>query len=436
MDPAWFAGASPALVRNVVLAVALVATAGAAAYRHARGDLAGRTPAAVLATLAVWVVVLAVEEGTDLWRFHVAPTTVAGMPLEVSLGWALLWGAVPTLLGGPVWAWLVGFAWVDLVAMPLMGAVVVLHDGWLVGEALLLAGAAAPGLLLGRATVLRRWLPLRVGLQAALFTGLFGWLLPHLALRIDGLSWADVVDHPYLVRSLLLAAAVGIAVPALSAVVELARAGGTPFPWDPPSRLVTTGPYAYLANPMQVGAVGLLGLLALAAGSPSLAVGTLFCLTFSVVLAERHERATLARRWAAYGTYRQHVRAWWPRWRPYVPSPATLWVSEECDLCAATGAVVDLLTPTGLELRAAEEAPRPLRRMEWETRTGTTTGTTTGVGAFARALEHTTLPWAWMGWWMRLPGVDRVLQLVADGVGLGPRTLTARTPTTEDPGER
>src|SRR5690606_25880959 len=109
MTPVELTEASAAVVCNVVLAVALLGTAGAAAWRAHRGDLAERTPAAGLATLAVWVAVLAVEEGTDLWRFHEGPTTLAGMPLEISLGWALLWGAVPTLLGGATWGWLLAF---------------------------------------------------------------------------------------------------------------------------------------------------------------------------------------------------------------------------------------------------------------------------------------------------------------------------------------
>ncbi|MGL5860908.1 MAG: methyltransferase, partial [Phycicoccus sp.] len=336
-------------------------------------------------------------------------------------GWALTWGAIPAVVGGsPGWWWL-AFGWADVLLVPALDPLVVLGPGWLAGEAVLLGGVAAPALALGRLTAERRLLGVRVTLQVATFAGLFGWAAPTLALRRDGLGWADVVDHSFGVRAVILAAAVVVAVPVMSAVAELVRAGGgTPFPWDPPSRLVTTGPYAYLRNPMQAGVCLLLTLLGVAAGSPTLLLGVLLTAVFSVAVADPHERRMLATRWPGYPGYRVAVRAWAPRWRPMIGAPAILWVSESCALCRGTGEAVRRLGATGLELRAAESSPVRLTRMRWS---GPGVHDR-GVAALRRALEHASLPWAWWGWLIRLPVLTSLLQLVADACGLGPRDLS------------
>jgi hypothetical protein len=49
-----------------------------------------------------------------------------------------------------------------------------------------------------------------------------------------------------------------------------------------------------------------------------------------------------------------------------------------------------------------------------------------GVAAIARALEHVNLAWAMVGWCLRLPGFDRLAQLVADLLGAGPRDIPYR----------
>lgn len=412
------------LARNLVLAWPLALVGLAATLRtltDGATELMARVPPAFLATLWVWLVVHAVEASTSWWSFTDAPASMLGVPVEVSLGWALLWGALPVLAGGPLPLWFVGLAWIDLVTMELAGELVSLENGWLRGEVLLLVLGLAPALVLGWATRRRRWLRVRALLQVVLFTGVFGWLVPTVAMARDRLGWADVVAHPYPVRSLLLTAAVVVAIPALAAVTELVRAGGTPYPWDPPTRLVTTGPYAYVANPMQIGIAGLMVVLTLASGSATLALATVFSVVFSVVLAERHEELTLRARWVAYRDYRREVRNWLPRWRPWVGEPAMLWTSESCTLCAATGTMLDTMEPIGLSRHPAETSPRPLRRMTWEG----PDDRSDGVAAFARALEHTTLPWAWLGWWIRLPVVSAWLQLMADACGLGPRTIAS-----------
>ncbi len=114
-----------------------------------------------------------------------------------------------------------------------------------------------------------------------------------------------------------------LAVPAvlgISAVCEFARrGGGTPVPFDPPKRLVTTGPYAYIANPMQTAmTLVFLGWGALL-GSWWVIAAAAMAIVYSAGIAAWDEgrdlRARFGDRWIVY---RRHVRPWWPRWRPFV----------------------------------------------------------------------------------------------------------------------
>ncbi len=381
--------------------------------------------AAFLATAYAWCGVLIVHAlpiTTTWWRLSQGPTTLMGLPVETSLGWALMWGALPALLGGRARWWLVGFAWLDAVLMPQLQPLVVLESGWWQGEVLLLVVVAAPAAVLALATREQRLLGVRVVLQAVLFGGLVLWLLPSVILERTGGSWSALLDHGTPIKAGLLVAATFFAVPALAAVAELAKVGnGTPFPWDPPDRLVTTGPYAYLANPMQLGACGLMLVLAVGAGSWWLLGATVSAGLFSTVLAERHEQATMSVRWSDHAAYRRAVHAWRPRWRPYVRTPADLWIDDTCAVCRATGVSLDALGPTGLTVHDAARASTRLTRARWRLPLEPDPVIERGIAALARAVEQTTLPWAWCGWAVRLPGVVHLLGVVADACGLGPR---------------
>ncbi|MBD3783640.1 MAG: methyl-accepting chemotaxis protein [Micrococcales bacterium] len=211
---------SATVLRNLTLLGPLLVVVVAVVVQHRRGALRARVPGAVLATLLAWVGMLAVEAAGVWWAFAPGPTTVLGLPLETSLGWALAWGALPVLAGGYPGLWWCGFLWTDVLVVPHLAPLVRLDPDWLVGEAVLLVLVAAPALALGRLTVRRRGLAVRVVLQGMTFAGLFGWAAPTLALAHDGLGWADVVDHGFVLRGLLLAAAVVLAVPPLAAVAE------------------------------------------------------------------------------------------------------------------------------------------------------------------------------------------------------------------------
>ncbi|MCS3780278.1 methyltransferase family protein [Tsukamurella ocularis] len=413
-------------------AVALVPwlLAAAAAVTADRPRRAG----AALGTLWNAVALLALNAAAvrlGLWSFGtdeqpVTGSVWAGVPVDVVLGWAMLWGAVPVLLGAVVRPALTAAMLVaaDLLAMASLAPLVVLGPGWLWGEAAAIAAALVPGLLLGELTARGRAILVRSWLQTVLFTAILAWVLPTVALGFAARGWgAALAAWPRPVLSLWIQAGLLLAIVAQRAVAEFAEHGGTPFPWDPPPRLVRTGPYAYLSNPMQACAAAILLIEAAALLEWRLVAAAALAAVFAAVLAARHEDDQLTARFGpSWVAYRRAVRAWIPRLRPIEGNaPAELWVSATCSVCAPVGAWFARRAPRQLTVRAAEEHPAGLRRVRYTRPDGPATAS--GLAAIGRGLEHLGLGWAVVGWTLRAPILAPVLQVAADAVGGGPRRL-------------
>ncbi|PWU52424.1 hypothetical protein DLJ46_03020 [Micromonospora globispora] len=413
--------------RYLSLAVPLAAAVAAARLERDRGARA----AALLAFVAAAVGIAALNGAARRYGWYVfAPARGAyrGMPVDLWIGWAALWGPVPVLLRRvlPLPLALGLLLWVDVVAMPALHPLVRLGPHWLVGEVVGLFAVALPAQLLGRFCADRRHLRARTLLQVALFTALLLWFVPSVAFELGDGSWARLTALPPSVALVVAQVALLVATPALTAVREFAaRGGGTPYPWDPPGRLVTTGPYAYLANPMQLSAVALVLLTALVTRSVTLLLAAGAGVAFSAAVARPHEKYDLDTRYGeASRAYRQQVRDWWPRWRPYPSrSPAVLWLDDDCGPCAATWRFLARRHPVGLRIRPAGEHPRVLWRARY---TGDGGHEERGVAAVARALEHLHLGWAVVGWALRLPGVTWLAQLVTDAMIAPPHPVTPR----------
>jgi protein-S-isoprenylcysteine O-methyltransferase Ste14 len=407
---------------------------------HLRPDRR-RIAGALLATawnVAFLLVVNIVAVRVGWWRFDVGAggsgadagaglPTVSGVPADLWIGWALLWGAVPVLaaagrrhLGAVVAP--VALVAADLVLMPSAAPLVDLAPTWLVGEAVAVATCLVPGLLLGRWTADDRRLGARVVLQVVAFTTLVFFVVPSLVFAVTGDGWAPLLDRRrwQLVTAAVLASpAVGMA---LQAVAEFAAHGGTPVPLDPPQRLVTTGPYAFVANPMQLAGVILFAAWGLLVGSPILIGGAVVVAAFCAGIAGWTEDGELDERFGeGWHRYRREVRLWLPTWRPAVVEPAVTYVAETCEPCQQVGRFLSQRSSTGLDVRPAEQCPVPLRRIAYD-RGGRRD---TGIAAIGRSLEHVSLAWAAASWTARLPGVVHFLQLISDAVvgtpGAAPR---------------
>jgi protein-S-isoprenylcysteine O-methyltransferase Ste14 len=412
-----------------IAAAALAWVMRARPREQARKDAIAATMATIWVLLALPAVhVIALRAGW--WAYGFSGGTLLGMPVDLYLGWAFMWGALPMLAfpRTPLAVVVALLAVIDIIVMPFCDPVVRLGDRWLIGEAVVIAICLIPALLLGRWTLHERRLFGRVTLQVIGFSTFMLWLLPAIILEQTGGSWA-ALDAAAASHTLSVALQV-IAIPAvlgISAVCEFARrGGGTPVPFDPPKRLVTTGPYAYIANPMQTAmTLVFLGWGALI-GSGWVIAAAAMSIIYSAGIAAWDEgrdlRARFGDRWI---TYRRHVRPWWPRWRPFVAAPdkfSRLYVASSCGQCSTIGRWLQAREPIGLTFVAAEDHPtRDLWRITYEPGDGTPDEE--GVDAIGRALEHINFAWAFAGMAMRLPLVSSVLQAIIDASGGGPQRI-------------
>jgi protein-S-isoprenylcysteine O-methyltransferase Ste14 len=348
----------------------------------------------------LWSLPLLDAAARHLGWWH-GPTLDAPIPPELLVGWAVLWGPLALLLTSQMRLSVVigSLLLVDFVLMPQLEPLVFLSTTWMQGEILALTLVLLPAQLLGRWTLHGRQLIARSTLHFVQFTAVvMGWFPWWVLSQTGGPMPSDWPGSAWLHLPLMALALL----PGLAAVAAFGeRGGGTPVPFDPPPRLVTTGPYAYVANPMQLSFA--LAFLVLASWSrdPWLCLASTMAVVFGAGVGASIERHTLSRRhgepWSAW---RRHVRKWRPRWRPYTGGEALLlvergdpWAEGLADFLESRDARELLIVRKdhvngGLALDPVG-SPRALR----------------STHAAARALEHLHLGWAMVGWVLGLPGV-------------------------------
>lgn len=112
--------------------------------------------------------------------------------------------------------------------------------------------------------------------------------------------------------------ALGLTLFAASLHQFFSRGRGTLAPWDPPRRLVVSGPYRYVRNPMIAGVIFTLFGVAAAMRSVQHAWWAFAFLTINAVYIPLLEEPLIERRFGDdYRRYRTHVPRFIPRWRPW-----------------------------------------------------------------------------------------------------------------------
>ena len=151
----------------------------------------------------------------------------------------------------------------------------------------------------------------------AIFYGLLIFSFVVVALQVDRLLGINAI-FPRSLSIILALPVFSIALFLLGwSILYFFKSKGTPVPFNPPPRLVTTGPYAYVRNPMLSGVFALLFGLGVLLGSASLLVvfTPLFILINVWELKVIEEPELIKRLGEDYLEYRKRTPMFFPHFR-------------------------------------------------------------------------------------------------------------------------
>lgn len=147
--------------------------------------------------------------------------------------------------------------------------------------------------------------------------GTFGCLLPYL---LGYWHFRQPLPYWWIARAAGALLICGGLIPLAGAFTEFFRAGGTPVPVASPPRLVVTGFYRYVRNPIYAGFTAVLTGQALLFGSAGLLEYTVVAWCVGAAAVRWYEEPVLNRKFGVrYRAYRGAVPAWIPRLRPWTP---------------------------------------------------------------------------------------------------------------------
>jgi protein-S-isoprenylcysteine O-methyltransferase Ste14 len=153
---------------------------------------------------------------------------------------------------------------------------------------------------------------IRTAIFAPLFISLWTWYIPRWT------AGTRVFEDPRPAGFFIIALGAALALPAI--VLFAWRGLGTPALFDPPRRLVVSGPYRFMRNPMYTGmALVLLGeaIAFPALTGPMLVILAVFIALFTAMVMTYEEPALREKFGGDYVEYCRNVRRWLPRLRPF-----------------------------------------------------------------------------------------------------------------------
>lgn len=348
------------------------------------------------------------------WTFSQAEDLQIFIPYDLLFVWVIVWGTVVPFLfkGSKVFFASVILFWIDVLYMPYLENfdIIRLGEYWLVGEVLLILFVFLPAFMWSKLCLRQT----HVGIRS-----LFQFICMAVILCID-IPFITLIYVPHASNfqsgyaSYIVQFAFIILLPSFIALMDLSEKGrGTPFPYDPTKALVRSGVYAYIRNPIQWSLTLFFVPLSILYNSPLLLVGMVVSVAYSIGISNPQEFESMEQRFGSeWVKYKNSVPAWLFLWIPADHPKGTIYFKKTCTPCSSVRGWFERRNPFNLEIKHAEEFKgEVLSQVRYVDYHGVESSS---IKAISSALEHINLGWATLGWFMRLPGINFILQSIVD----------------------
>ncbi|MEP3629731.1 MAG: methyltransferase [Hyphomicrobiales bacterium] len=262
------------------------------------------------------------------WRYGWDALMLNGIPADILIGGAILFGpglffAFPKV--GPLIICLPIVLCLHAIIFSSLRPLVFAGPFWFGGVVFVFITAHIPAIYLAKWTAEERRLGERCTLLAIMTGGIIFAVIPSLIMQAMGGYW-QLFDRPAWTLIVTGAALTVTSTIGLAGNQMLCLQGaGTPIPLDPTKRLVRSGIFAYVSNPMQLSAALGWIILGLYLHNIWIIAAAGMAWVFVQGMVRWHHRHDLLKRFPeGWPEYKENVPEWLPRWRPWVPVNAHL----------------------------------------------------------------------------------------------------------------
>ena len=354
----------------------------------------------------------------DFWQFSAEGLNSVQLPYDLYFIWTILWSVIPVFFfkGRYILPIAIFSFWLDVLMMPQLEkiGILTLNDNWMVGELILIIFVLLPSYFWAFCSYHNKNHGVRALLQVLVMGCIFLVGLPFI-LEIYGLiDPFKLHSAPFTLQFLII-----IVFPSLIAVWDLVKKGnGTPFPYDPTENLVQTGVYAYIRNPIQWSFTFMFIPLSIYYESFYLLLGSVISVAYAFGVSDHQEYADMQLRFGEdWKNYKSNVPKWRFLWKPKAIPVGKIYFDANCNQCSQLSKWFSSSKAINLNIESSSDFPKKtILQATYIDHNGLEYKS---VNAIACCLEHINLAYATLGWFMRLPIINPILQMIIDTMEFG-----------------